>query len=222
MVGKKRLLVAAAALASVGAVVALVAGVTFGFFSASTTNTGNTFSAGTVTMGSSFTSTCQVADVLPADTGSCTFTVAYGGADFANLGLDVAVAPNGTQPTSVPECYGAAVTNVPAGGLFDGSNNGLQITGLSDSLSTPYTIGAGGLDLDALTAHTNDLLVAKATSSTAPITFTLDYKMANNGCVDNNYQGASSAFTFTVHAVQSAHNASSGTPGTVDNSISWN
>lgn len=212
---KKRLLLSAGGITAVGAVATLALGATFGLFSASVSSSGNTFTAGTVTMQSPMTSTCTVSDIKPLDSGTCTFTAAYGGADAANLGLDVLVAP-GTEPGSVPECYGAAVVNAPATGLYDDSANGLQVS-ITDSNSTSYT----GLSLGSASSHTNDLLVAKATTSTSSITFTLHWSMPDNGCVENNYQGENSSFTFTVHAVQSAHNASSGTLGAVDNSISW-
>ena len=70
-------------------------------------------------------------------------------------------------------------------------------------------------------ASTSDLLVAQAAAASTSDTFTLHWSMAQNGGVDNNYQGASSTFTFTVHAVQSRSNVSSGTLGQVDNSIAW-
>lgn len=211
---KKRMALGAGAIATVAAVGTLVAGVTFGFFSASQTSGGNTFTAGTVTMSTPLTSTCDVGHVLPGDSGTCTINATYTGADLANLGLDVSV--SGSGAASVPQAYGYAGTNAPAAGLYDDSINGLQIS-LTDSNSTSYNLGG----LTSANSSTSDLLVAQAAPANTSDTFTLHWSVANNGGIDNNYQGASSSFTFTVHAVQSDNNASTGTLGQVDNSISW-
>jgi predicted ribosomally synthesized peptide with SipW-like signal peptide len=67
MTGKKRLLLAAGSIASIGAVVALATGVTFGLFSATQVSGNNTFTAGTVTLDRTAQSVCAVTHVQPGD-----------------------------------------------------------------------------------------------------------------------------------------------------------
>ena len=89
MSSKKRLLMTAAALATIASIVALAAGVTFGLFSAATTPESNTFSTGTVSLTSNATGACTVTNAVPGDTGSCTFVATYTGSVPAYVGLDV-------------------------------------------------------------------------------------------------------------------------------------
>lgn len=57
---KKRLLVAASGVTALGAAATLVAGVTFGLFSATTPGINNTFTAGTVTLDQTASTTCTI------------------------------------------------------------------------------------------------------------------------------------------------------------------
>ena len=181
MVSKKRLLLFAGSIASIGAVVALATGVTFGLFSTAGSSQTNTFTAGTVSLNNTATHTCTVAPMAPGDGTvapgapvagrgevQCVFDVSYTGNVPAYLGLDVAVKSTtaGTDPDSI-------LTG--AQGLYDGkqgnnaSDSGLQILvndasgtiigSASNATGTSYTV-----DGDA-TPFTNTL-AGPATGST--------------------------------------------------------
>ena len=195
MSGKKRLFLAAGTLASVGAVVALATGVTFGLFSANAPATNSTFASGTVTLGApAIDSNCAVTNMVPGDsaTNACEFKVAYTG--------------------SAPAWIGIKLTNTGTG-LYDGTANGLQYT-ISDGTNSYTTSGvlnnAGTIlyvasDPGGLGAGTYD--------------FTVSYSLPLGS--PNTYQGLNSTLGMTVYAVQSANNGSAGTPGTPDATITW-
>src|SRR5581483_9643723 len=67
MFSRKRLLSTSAALLTIASLVALVAGVTFGLFSATTPSQSGTFTAGTVTLDQTKTITCTVGTLSPGD-----------------------------------------------------------------------------------------------------------------------------------------------------------
>jgi len=210
MHGRKRLFLAAGTLASVGAVVALATGVTFGLFSATQTSSGNNFAAGSVTIGSPLVSTCGVSNMVPGDSGTCTVTANYTGSAPANIAIDVSVAGTVGQPV---QAYGG-VTPAAAAGLYDPATSNDLVIGLTDNNSTTYDLSG----LNSANSSTTDLLVAKAASA-GTYTFTFSYSLPF--AASNAFQQATSSFTFTVHAAQSGSNASSGTLGSVDNSASW-
>ncbi len=87
---KKRLLIAASGITAVTAAGAMVAGVTFGFFSANTSATpdSNTFSSGTVSLTADASGACTVTNAVPGDSGSCTFVATYTGNVSAFVALD--------------------------------------------------------------------------------------------------------------------------------------
>jgi hypothetical protein len=192
---KQRLLLTAGGITTVAAAATLVAGTTFGLFSAGNTQTGsNSFTAGTVSLGSPATVSCSVSNMVPGDsstgytpaitgqtdtqTAPCTFAVTYTGSAPAYLAVDVAV--SGTS-------------------LYDGTANGLQLE-LSDG-TTSYTT-SGALN------GTSDLLVSKtpdAGGSNTVHTLTLNYALPTGA--GNAYQGLASTFTLTIHAVQSGNNS---------------
>jgi hypothetical protein len=198
---KKRLLLTAGGITTVAAAATLVAGTTLGLFSDTNTQTGNnSFSAGTVSLGSPATFSCSVSNMVPGDsstgytpavtgqtnatTNPCTFAVTYSGSAPAYLAVDVAV--GGTS-------------------LYDGSTSGLQLE-LSDG-TTSYTTG-GVLKSTTGGGSATDLLVSKtpdAGSSNAVHTLTLNYALPTTA--GNAYQNLGSTFTFTVHAVQSGNNS---------------
>jgi hypothetical protein len=136
---KRRLVGAASFFVSILAASSLVAGVTFGLFSATPkTSTANTFSTGTVSLNQSETISCTVANLSPGDgsyttgsaynneggaDGQCTLAVSYTGNVPAYLGLDIQV--SGTVGSPVQTYGGSTLTG--ALGLFDGSANGLQL-----------------------------------------------------------------------------------------------
>ena len=191
---KKRLALGAGAVATVGAVATLIAGVTFGLFSATNTQTGtNSFTAGTVTQGSPATTTCTISNMVPGDSSTgytpapsgqtnaqsapCTFAVTYTGSAPAYLGVDVAVGGSS---------------------LYDGTTNGLQLQ-VSDG-TTSYTTG-GALN------GTSNLLVSTtpdAGSSNTVHTLTVNYALPT--AATNAKQGLSTTLTLTIHAVQSGNN----------------
>jgi predicted ribosomally synthesized peptide with SipW-like signal peptide len=205
---KRRLALGAAAVTAVGAVAALVAGFTFGLFSATESSGANTFTAGTVSVGtgSPASVTCTVTNMVPGDssagaaTGSksdstCTYNVKYTGSANAWLAVDVAVSNGSTA-------------------LYDGTANGLQLY-LKDGAPTTYLNGTsytqqGGGSAALPVGTTSNLLVSTtaATTGTA-VNFSLDYLLPSSA--GNSYQGGSATVTLTFHAVQSGNNALPGT-----------
>lgn len=81
----------ALSLLTVGVISAVVTAGTYALFSASTTNLNNTFTAGTVTLGSTtpFACTVHAGGLAPGDTGACNVSVTYTGSLDAWLGVDV-------------------------------------------------------------------------------------------------------------------------------------
>jgi len=77
-------------LATVGALSALITGASFALFTAQTENQNNTFTAGTVRLGSVTGFTCGVNanNMAPGDSGSCTVKVTYTGSLEAWIGVD--------------------------------------------------------------------------------------------------------------------------------------
>jgi hypothetical protein len=201
---KKRLAVAAAAATTVGAVATLVAGFTFGLFSAQQSSGANTFTAGTVTVGSGTPAsvTCTISNMVPGDssagagTGSksdptCTYNVKYTGSASAWLGVDLAVGNGGTA-------------------LYDTTATGLQFY-LKDGSSTTYLNGTsytqqGGGSAALPVGTTSNLLVSTTAATTGTgVNFSLDYVLPT--AAGNVYQGGSTTVTLTFHAVQSGNNA---------------
>jgi hypothetical protein len=194
MVGKKRLFLAAGTLASIGAVVALATGVTFGLFSASATQTGtNSFSTGDVSIGSPVTVQCTVSNMAPGDQSSgyspanlgetttpgtpCSFQVKYTGSLPAYLAVDEVEAS-----TSTPDLY---------------STGGLKFQ-ISDG-TTSYS-SAGSLNgSDLLVSSTPD-----AGGSNAVHKITVNYALPTSA--DNTFQDTNTTLTLTIHAVQSDNN----------------
>lgn len=226
---KKRLLLAASALGAVGATATLVAGVTFGFFSATTPSQTSTFTAGNVTLSQGATDTCtvtstsgtvtagtngsSVADIVPGDSGTCTDTVTYTGSAPAYLGVDLAIAS--TAAGNGPAAYtGAGATPADdctpgsAGGLYDGSACGLQVK-VTDSNATTFMSGTtwNGTAASGVSPSVSDLLVNTTPDNAGTsVTFTVAYSLPVGA--PNAYQNAGSSITLSVHAVQSGNNGS--------------
>lgn len=200
---KKRLAVGAAAATTVGAVATLVAGFTFGLFSASQGSGSNSFTAGTVSVGAGTPAsvTCTITNTVPGDSSTgapsgsksdtpCTFNVQYAGSANAWLGVDVAISNGSTA-------------------LYDGSSTGLQLY-LKDGGSATYLSGTsytqeGGTSATLPNAGASNLLVStsQATANSA-VDFTLNYALPASA--GNGYQGGSVTVTFTFHAVQAGNN----------------
>lgn len=230
---KKRLALGAGAVATIGAVGTLVAGVTFGLFSATTPTQSSTFTAGTLTLNNTVAYSCTVANgsnstadnsvanastvkyVVPGDSGTCSFAVAYGGNVPANVAVDVVVTSTGGTTAQAYAPGNTGTTPTAANGLYDGSAAGLQL-GITDSGSVTYNSGHSWTEttLNGATpwnASANDVLVAKSTTSSTfggsgTDTFTVAYNLPST--TGNGYQNASTTITFLVHAVQSANNGS--------------
>jgi len=206
---RRRLALAGAATAIVGSAATLVAGFTFGLFSASEASGANSFTAGTVSvgLGTPASVTCTITDMVPGDSSAgapigskadttCTYNVKYTGSVGAYLAVDVTVA-NGTTS------------------LYDGTATGLQLY-LVDATPTTYvtstapTAGTtyqqqGGTAASLPVGTTANLLVSTtpATASQA-VSFSLDYALPSAS--GNTYQGGSTTVTLTFHAVQSGNN----------------
>jgi hypothetical protein len=199
---KKRLAMGAASVTAVGAVATLVAGFTFGLFSGCQGGGANTFTAGTVSIGTPTSVTCTVSGMVPGDSSSgassgskadapCTFNVTYTGSASAWLAVDVSVSSGGTA-------------------LYDTTASGLQLF-LKDGSSTSYVSGAsykqqGGASASLPVGSTQNLLVStSAASNGAAVNFSLDYALP--AAAGNQYQNGSTTVTLTIHAVQSGNNA---------------
>jgi hypothetical protein len=206
---KKRLAIIVGSVATVGAAATLAGGVTFGLFSASGASGANTFTGGTVSIGTNtpISVVCTLAGMVPGDSSAgapvgskadtaCTYNMKYTGTATAWLAVDVAVS-NGTPV------------------LYDGTATGLQLY-LKDGTPTTYltstapTAGTtftaqGGTATSLPTGTTANLLVSTipATTGTA-VSFTLNYAVPI--ATGNAYQGGSATVTLTFHAVQAGNN----------------
>lgn len=230
-ISKKRMLIAGSGLLGVGAVAMIVAGSTFGFFSASTNSGTNKFTAGTVVVKSTSAGSvvCTVHPMSPGDnatTGTnhaiCKFEVTYTGSVPAWLGLDVAV--TGTQGTS-PTPYGSTTAPTAVKGLFNGTaTKGLSLL-VGDTKSTDFvsnsTKSGVGVDYFATTGAATsfplnatatgavkDLLVGSDISGPTTYTFSVTYSLPT--AATNAYQAAATKLVFTFHAVQFNNNAATG------------
>jgi hypothetical protein len=99
----KRFGLVLAGVVGVGAIAALVMGASFALFTSTANGPSHTFTAGTVTLGSTATGTCttDTTNMEPGDSGTCTFTVAYSGTLDAYIGAEVvsanAISPLGSE-----------------------------------------------------------------------------------------------------------------------------
>ena len=209
---KKRLAIIGAAAATIGAAGTLAGGLTFGLFSASGSSGSNTFTSGTVSIGTGTGTsvTCNITNMVPGDSSSgapiggradtpCTYNVNYTGTASAYLAVDV------------------AVNNVGSPALYDGSATGLQLY-LTDGSSTTYltsTAPTGGTTFTAegtpgapasllpSVPAANLLVSPVATTTTTAVSFTLNYAVPI--ATGNTYQGGSATVKLTFHAVQASN-----------------
>ena len=224
---KKRVIVGAGMISTLGAVATLVAGVTFGFFSATVPGQDSTFAAGTVTFDQPAANTCSVSNIQPGDSGTCTFNVVtYTGtvSGGAYLGVDLAVtnplAGSPVQPYA-PGNAGTIPTAAPA--LYDGTANGLQVS-ITDNQSPQVTYMNqdqwNGVAASGTTPSITDLLVNTTPfTTTTSVTFTINWSLPVTA--NNAYADAGSTITMLVHAVQASHNGTTSgcTAGDVCNGI---
>lgn len=112
-------------LLAVGLISLVVSAATFALFSATTTNVNNTFTAGTVTLGTPATTLVNVTNIAPGDSGSGTYSVEYTGSLGAWLGLDTALSGDLTT------CDGGGrfVVNISDGANAYSANAANQVIG---------------------------------------------------------------------------------------------
>lgn len=205
---KKPLLIAVSGVAGLAAAGALVAGTTFGLFSATTTGQTNTFSAGTVSIGTPGGTACTITDAQPGDSGTCTLTEKYIGTVSGGAYLALNVAITGTSGSPVAE-YGASTAPTAAAGLYNGTATGLQVSITSETSNsaaevtymTGTTLGGMATTSGSASASATDLLVSKsAFTASTTITWSLP------STAGNAFEGATSTIHLLVHAVQAKNN----------------
>lgn len=203
---KKRLIIGAGALLTAGATLTAAAGFTLGLFSANSGASGNnTFTTGTVSIGSPTTVSCTIANMVPGDestgytgtgvTGNdqgtkdaaCTFAVTYTGSAPAWLGLST------TDTTT-------SSTNLYAGT----AGTGLQLQ-ISDGSNTNYTT-TGVINANTASSPMLVSKTADAGGDSTVYTFTVNYALPSSA--NNTYQAANTKLTLTVYAVQAGNNGS--------------
>jgi spore coat-associated protein N len=121
--GIKKQLAGAVLAAGVG--VAAISGGTFALFTSSASNTGNTFTAGTLTIadvtgGAAFATSTHIGNLAPGDSDSKTLTINNTGSLHAWVKIDSATKTGdlfgGTHPVNVT--YDTAPVLIPAGGSY--------------------------------------------------------------------------------------------------------
>lgn len=212
-ISKRRALIAGSGVLVVGAAGLIVAGSTFGFFSATATGLTNTFSAGKVSLSQSAASACTVTKAQPGDFGTCTMTVTYTGtvSGGAYLALDVTVTGTAGSPVTP---YGAGSPPTAANGLYNGTAKGLQLTITSTTGAVTYmtgtTLGGTATTSGSASASATDLLVNKvAVTSATKYTFKVHWSLPTTAT--NAFDTAGSTVKLLVHAVQAANNGSTAT-----------
>jgi hypothetical protein len=190
---------------------------TTALFSDSLTNTADSFTAGTVTVGlGSTTTNCSVTELAPGDSSSgygsgsldklqCTFDVEYTGSLPAYLGVDVNLL-NG--PTA----------------LYTGNAGGLQMSIAADGVlvvsGTTFENQSGvATPVVAGSSVDNILLSTTPVNTGETVTFTVDYLLPL--AASNALQGGSASAQLTFHAVQSANQTTSCVAGRQCTSIVW-
>ena len=199
---KKRLVLAAGSVATVGAVSALVVGATFGLFSSGTVTQTNTFTAAKVTLTKTATASCSISTLVPGDKSS-----GYANIDTASHRPDSHAVHLHSEVHRWRAAYlGLSVTVVgTAGATAPGLYNGTSGTGLklkvSDTASVTFTLAG----LTSATSSTSNLFV-----STSPIPSGTSIKFSVNfalpRAMTNKYQGAKTTLKLKVGAVQSGNN----------------
>jgi len=214
----KRLALAGAAVTAVGAVATLVAGFTFGLFSATEGGATNSFTAGTVAVTTTTPAsvTCTITSMVPGDASAnfspsyanssdstCTYNVEYTGSANAWLGVDMTVA------NQSPGLFSSASATGIQFQLEDGtpttyvSSNATNTTNTGD---TTYKQEGSSAGTALPTVGVSDLLVSTTAATNGTVVdFSLDYGMPLD--TGNAFQGGSVTVTLTFHAVQSKNNA---------------
>lgn len=190
---------------------------TAALFSDSLTNSADSFTAGTVTVGLGSTSTnCNVTQLAPGDSSTgygsgsvdkvrCTFNVEYTGSLPAYLGVDVKLLNGGTA-------------------LYTGASSGLQMKVVADGVSvvdgTNFMNSSGvATPVVAGTSVDNILLSTSPVNTGETVAFTVDYLLPL--VAPNVLQGGSASVQLTFHAVQSANQTTSCVAGRQCTTIVW-
>jgi hypothetical protein len=216
----RRLLTAAAFLASVTALCLVATSATLARSTAAETGGSNSFAAGTVTLTDSAIASCPVSSLLPNNTSStCTFTATYAGSASAYLAVDVLIeaqaGSGGTRLYSPSD-----------------SSNDLQITITSASPSVTYTVPTisttcpGGAPSGSSCYELDNELVGTSAFASAAVTFSASVKIPVSS--PTGYQGGAAQIILTAHAGQSKDNTLScsstpaaGSPCTPSGSFKW-
>lgn len=117
-------------LLAIGVIALIVSAASFALFTATSNNVSNTFTSGTVTLGTAATTVVNMTNIAPGDTGSGTFSVEYTGSLSAWLGLDTSL--SGTLTT----CDGGGKFTVTIGGGTYSATGSNQVIG-----AAPVTTG---------------------------------------------------------------------------------
>lgn len=208
----------AAFFASLGAGATFVSGVTLGIFSTGGQASGtNTFTAGTVSLGSPISTSCAINPMAPGDASTgwspagtyatCTYQFTYSGNVPAILGLDLSITGVAGSPVAP---FGGTTPGASAG-LFDGTANGLQflVTDTTPTTflnNTTYLNQAGTPVALSSTSSVAGLLVSRtAFTNGGTDTITVNFKLPTSA--SNAYNSASSTVVLLIHAVQADNNA---------------
>ena len=190
---------------------------TTALFSDSLTNSADSFTSGTVTVGNGPTSTtCSVTQLAPGDSSTgygsgsadkvrCTFNVQYTGSLPAYLGVDVNLLNGATA-------------------LYTGAADGLQMNiaanGVSVMTGTSFKNQAGSsVPVVAGTAVNNVLLSTSPVTTGQAVAFTVDYLLPL--AAPNALQAGTASVQLTFHAVQSANQTTACVAGRQCTTIVW-
>ena len=191
----------AAVAAAVAAAGTLTLGGTWALFGATESSADNTFSAGTVEVGTvAGSTTCTVSTLMPGDSSTnygsgsasltpCSYKVKYTGSASAWLAVDIAIGSGSPS-------------------LFTGTSTGLQLVVKNGSTTllngTTYKT-ITGTDTTATTsaAVANLLLSTTPAATDDELQFDVNYLLPL--LAPNALQGGSASITLTFHAVQSSN-----------------
>jgi hypothetical protein len=217
---KRPRLVAGAGLAvSILALSLFAGGVAFASLSALLASSGNSFTAGTVTLSNSSVTGCPVSNLLPNATAvTCTFTTTYAGPLSAYLAVNVLVETQaGTGGTK----------------LFNptDSTHDLQLTITSTNPSVTYKVPSasetcpGGAPSGSTCYELDNELISTSALTSATVAFSVSVKLPTTSTTG--YQGGAAQILLTTHAIQSGNNTLSceittaGQPCTPSGVFSW-
>jgi hypothetical protein len=228
---RKRLAAAAGGVATVGAAATLIAGTTFGLFSAQAPSGNSTFSSGSVSVSNDAASVpCPITNAVPGDNSGaspCTFKIANASTVPSYAAVDVFIATG--KAATVPQTYGSTATVTPKD-LYDGTNTtGLTFT-ITDGSANSFTVPVGpgnavscaGLaatdpfkaastalsspSADSCYVIKNLLLSTSAVPAATTTISTLSAAWSIPAAAGNAYQGADALLQFNAHSVQSGNN----------------